>query len=114
MICHNNLVFSVLYRGDLRGTRELVEASAMRVGMRYVVPWDRERLRALFVLLLDRDMELKQLVIRGTSAVGPMDGRKASALFSALRPQLIQPWLSNEHRSVEELVDGARVLCLVC
>lgn len=113
MICHDNLVFSVLYRGDLRATRELVEGSAARLGARFLVPWDRERLRALFVLLLEKDMVLKEMLLKGTESVGPLDGRKAAALFVALRPQLIDGWLSNEHKGVEDLVSGARELYLV-
>ena len=113
MICHNNMVFSVLYRGDMASTHRLVSESAQRMGAPFNVPWELETLRCLFVLLLDRDIELKRIVQAGTSVIGAMDPLRAEAFFLALRPQLIDAWMRKESLTPAELLSGARDLYLV-
>ena len=113
MICHNNLVFSVLYRGDLETTHRLVSESAARLGAAFEIPWESCTLRCLFILLLNQDLTLKEQVLRGTDWVGPLDPRKAEAFFLALRPQLIDHWLRNERLGPNDLLDEARNLYLV-
>ena len=116
MICHNNLLFSILYRGDVGRMRELVLGSLDRLGDRNWprdLPWDQELLRASFILLLHKDLGLKEIVLTGVGPYGPLDPRKAEAFFLALGPEAIDPWLSDERRTKQDLIDSVKNLYLV-
>ena len=112
MICHDNIVFSTLYRGDVASLHAIIQESAQRLGAPFAVPWDRTKLRCLFILLLEKDMLLKELVLTGTGAVGKLDPRKAACLFLALRPEVIDRWLYDERRDTDDFVQSARNLYL--
>ena len=95
-------------------THKIVSESAQRLGAKWQVPWETEKLRCLFILLLEKDLTLKELVLKGTETVGPLESRKAEAFFLALTPQLIESWMRNESRGSEDFLSKARNLYLVC
>jgi hypothetical protein len=116
---NNNLLFNVLYRGDLRTTRSLVLDSLDRLEDR---AWPRDdlpsddshMLRAAFFVLLNKDMELKQLALVGKPpAFGPLHPRKAEAFFLALEAEVLRPFFSDRHRTKADLVDALKQLYLV-
>ena len=117
MTCPRDMAFSVLYGGDRAMALFYVHASMDRLGAEWEkADWDMETCRALFFLLLDRDMELKNAVLKGLPAlcIEPMTPRKAEAFFLALREEAIDPWLCDERRGTRDLLDRVTHLSLVC
>ena len=113
-----DMVFSVLFVGDMHLTRHLVTDAARRLG----AAWEagiREaslvRLRVMFFLLMDRDMALKQKIVEGWSdlCVVGMDARKAAAFFRSLRAEVIDPWLVDERKCEDDFVSPVIDLNLV-
>jgi hypothetical protein len=77
------------------------------------LPWDLEFLRAAFVLLLNRDLELKRLVLSGTPPTTvPFAAPKAEAFFMALDVEVVRPWLCDERLSRAHLVDKTQRHCI--
>lgn len=110
------IMFNILYRGNICATRSLVLESLDRLGdvsWPRDIPWDLELLRAAFVLLLNRDLELKKLVLEGQPlAMNGLHPSKAEAFFMALDSEVIRPWLSNEKLSRVDLIDATKSLYL--
>lgn len=106
MTC-DSIVFSVLYRGDIMQTRELVLESARRLDAPWDVPYDLELLRGLYILLVHKDPELK------SRAIDTMEPRKAEAFFLDLGPQVVDRWLATGHLNNDWLIEQARMLYLV-
>ena len=109
-------MFNILYRGDMANTRALVVATLDRLhdtAWSRNIPWDLEFLRAAFVLLLNRDLGLKTLVLEGSPpATAPLDQRKAAAFFMALDTEVVRPWLCDERLSRGQLIDKTKALYL--
>ena len=112
----NTVMFNILYRGDIANTRALVFESLNRlndVSWSRNIPWDLEFLRAAFVLLLNRDLELKRLVLEGCPPVtDSLTPRRAEAFFMALDVEVVRPWLCDERLSRGQLVDKTKALYL--
>jgi len=70
--------------------------------------WDHDTARVLFFLLLDKDMELKNVVLTGLPNLGisQMPPLKAEAFFLYLYEDVIQPWLSNSRKTTKEFIDA--------
>ena len=113
MTCPQDLMFRVLWCADQDMACGLVNACFKRLGLE--VRCDNlTTARAWFVLLINRDVELRHYVIKGTETIPPMRPGKAEALFQALNVEVIMPWLSNETLTELELLDKACLLYLAC
>lgn len=71
---------------------------------------------ALFFLLLDKDMALKEAMLKGIPRHGvePMPERKAENFFLSIREEVIEPWLSDERMKTSELIDKIKALYWAC
>jgi hypothetical protein len=107
------VVFNVLYRGNIQETYDMVSDSSRRVGADWVVPTDMDTLRCMYLVLLHRDIELKNHAIKGGEFTVPLEPRKAEAFFLALGPELVEPWLANGTLPKQWLIDRARDLFLI-
>lgn len=115
-----DMLFCVLFVGDEGLIRQLVADMVRRLGA--VEDWTEgirtaglARLRAMFFLLLDRDIALKEKLLEGWPdlCIPGMDTSKAEYFFSELRTQVIDPWLVDERRAEEELASDVTDLYLV-
>jgi hypothetical protein len=110
------MLFSVLYGGDRDLVLFYVHASMQRLGAQWApTAFDQDTARALFFLLLDKDMELKHATLAGLPAlcIEPLAPRRAEAFFLALREEVLEPWLSDERLTRQDLVDRVANLYLV-
>lgn len=114
-----DMMFCVLFVGDEHLIRWLVLDSARRLG---ADDWTHGiqtaglgRLRAMFVLLMDRDPALKAKMLEGwpEMCVVGVESGKASYFFQELRAQVIEPWLVDERRCEDDLLSHAIDLYLV-
>ena len=109
MTCTRDMLFHAMYGADRGMVLHYVRQSSERLG----APWDAQCdvqpdvARALFFLLLDRDMGLKEAALRGVPKHGiePMAERKAENFFLGLREEAIEPWLCDERVSTQQLLD---------
>lgn len=114
-----DMLFCVLFVGDEGLIRHLVADMARRLGAEDWAEGVRAaglpRLRAMFFLLLDRDLPLKEKLLAGWPdlCVPGVEARKAEYFFQELRAQVIAPWLVDERRTEDELVSDAVDLYLV-
>jgi hypothetical protein len=113
MTCPQDLMFRVLWCSDVELVCGLVNACFVRLGMD-VVCKDLTTGRAWFVLLINKDVELRHYVIKGGVNVPAMRPSKAETLFQALGVEVIMPWLSNETLTELELLEKACLLYLAC
>lgn len=110
------MLFNVLYGGDHAMVLFYVHASMGRLGADWAPDaFDPDTARALFFLLLDRDMELKHAALAGLPAlcIDPLAPRRAEAFFLGLREEVIEPWLSDERLTCRDLLDRVTHLYLV-
>jgi hypothetical protein len=118
MTCTRDMLFHAMYGADNGLVLHYVRQSSKRLG----APWDTsyeahpDVARALFFLLLDRDMGLKEAALRGVPKHGvePMAERKAENFFLGLREEVIEPWLSDERVGTQQLLDGIAALYWAC
>lgn len=117
MTCVRDMAFHVLYGSDKSITQFYVLQSMDRLG----AEWDKQEFepdvaRALFFLLLDKDMALKEAALKGIPQHGvePMTERKAENFFLSLREEAINPWLCNEQLSPTSLLDAVASLYWAC
>ena len=118
MTCRD-LLFNILYRADISLMRDMVMDSLDRLGD---VAWPRDTLSAMrdltvlrcaFFMLLNRDMNLKNLALTGVCITIPkMDRRKAEAFFLALDGEVLKPFFCNQRMTPAELVDSLKHLYL--
>jgi hypothetical protein len=120
MATRRDMVFCVLFVGDVQLIRHLVLDSARRLGA--LEEWAEGvrraslvRLRVMFFLLMDRDPALKQKLLDGWPdlCVVGVDPHKANAFFRGLGGEVIDPWLVDERRCEDEFVSGVTDLYLV-
>lgn len=115
MTCHqDDLLFRVLYGADLQLICGIVDACFKRLGVQECCPHEIDTARAWFVLLINRDPELRALVFKGSKTVSPMQPKKAEAFFLSLHEEVVAQWLSNETLPEQDLLDRARMLYLAC
>ncbi len=66
--------------------------------------------RALFILFLSVDDDLKEQVVDGCTLASltfqPLCHHKAAFLFEGLHKNLIDPWIRHECNTLEQLVSG--------
>jgi len=117
MTCPKDMVFQVLYGPNLSLPAFYVNQSMERLR----APWKKENYdpdvcRALFFLLLDRDMALKEALLKGIPKFGvePLAARKAENFFLSLREEVIEPWLSDERIPTTGLIDKISSLYWAC
>ena len=113
------MLFSILFVGDETLILDLVLGSAQRLGAQ----WDMAqvhaaglmRLRVLFFLLMDRDVALKEKLLDGWKemCVPGVDAGKAARFFTQLKPEIIEPWLIDEHRTEGDFINAVTDLYLV-
>jgi hypothetical protein len=108
MTCPRDMIFNVLYGPHVSLPTFYVHQSMKRLK----APWaesnfDPDVSRALFFLLLDRDMAMKEAILKGIAAHGiePLPERKAETFFLSLREEVIEPWLSDERVTTTNLID---------
>lgn len=117
MTCPKDMVFHVLY-----GPNPTMPAFYVGQSMdRLKAQWKKDNFepdvcRALFFLLLDRDMTLKEAILKGIPKFGvePMAERKAENFFLSLREEVIEPWLSDERIATGGLIDKVASLYWAC
>jgi len=117
MTCAKDMVFHVLYGADRSLTTFYVHQSMDRLGATWEKqPYEPDVARALFFLLLDRDMALKEAALKGIPSLGvePMGERKAENLFLSLREEVIEPWLTDERVGLGQFIDKAASLYWAC
>jgi len=117
MTCQKDMVFHVLFGADRSLNNFYVHQSMERLGATWAKrDFDPDVSRALFFLLLDKDMALKEKALKGIPNLGvePMSERKAENFFLSLREEVIEPWLSDERVPALELVDKAAALYWAC
>ena len=110
------MVFRVLYGRDKSITQFYVCQSLKRLGAEWTVrEFEPDVARVLFFLLMDKDMALKQEVLKGIPkhCVDPLPDRKAERFFMSLREEVIEPWLSKETLGVDDFIDMVTNLYLV-
>jgi len=117
MTCARDMVFHVLYGADRSLNAHYVHQSMDRLG----APWEKREYepdvaQALFFLLLDKDMALKEAVLKGIPKFGvePMGQRKAENFFLSLREEVIEPWLSDERIKPSDLLSRVAALYWAC
>lgn len=116
MTCRD-LLFNILYRIDPPLIHSLIIDSLDRLDD---VAWPRDLplhnhqlLRATFFILLNKDMELKELALTGIHPiVAPLDRRKAGAFFLSLEQEAIRPFLTKDTCSTTAFVDMLKHLYL--
>jgi hypothetical protein len=115
MTCHqDDLVFRALYGADLQLLCGIVDACFGRLGVNESCPREIDTARAWFVLLINRDPELRALALKGSKTVPSMQAKKAETFFLSLHEEVVAQWLSNETLPEQELLDRARMLYLAC
>ena len=119
-LIRRDLLFCVLFVGDEPLIRHLVMDSVKRFGvldewMQGVQQASLIRLRVMFFLLVDRDFELKQRILKGwpSICVVAMDAKKVNVFFQELKSQVIDPWMVDERRCEDEFVSSVIDLYLV-
>ena len=117
MTCTKDMAFHVLYGPDRSLTTFYVFQSMDRLG----AMWEKKDFEpdvavALFFLLLDKDMALKEAMLKGIPRHGvePMPERKAENFFLSMREEVIEPWLSDERVKTLELIDKIKALYWAC
>lgn len=114
MICENNIVFSILYGSDMRLIRDMVNGSLERLELLWNIDdWHILHLKAVFFLLLDIDIGMKELIVKGTGGLEPMSAAKAEGFFLHLRAEAIEPFLTNTAMPLEDFLDSIKSLYLV-
>jgi hypothetical protein len=117
MTCARDMLFHALYGSDRGMVLFYVRQSSERLG----APWALADLNpdvcsALFFLLLDRDMGLKEGALAGVPRHGveALDPRKAENFFLSLREEIIEPWLCDERVGVGAFLDKVAALYWAC
>jgi hypothetical protein len=117
MTCPRDMIFNVLYGPHVSLPTFYVHQSMKRLK----APWQESNFepdvsRALFFLLLDRDMVLKEAILKGIQEHGiePFPARKAEMFFLSLREEVIEPWLCDERITTGQLIDKATSLYWAC
>jgi len=115
MTCNKDMVFHVLYNTDCEMTRFYVNRSLRRLDSDWDVNTaDAETLGVMFVALLDKDIELKNEVLSGLQGVQPMCPQKAERLFLGMRSEVVEPWLTDESQTKEDLLSRIMALYWSC
>ena len=118
MTCTRDMLFHAMYGADNGLVLHYVRQSSERLGAPWGVHCDLQPdvARALFFLLLDRDMGLKEAALRGVPKHGiePMGSRKAENFFLGLREEAIEPWLCDERVGTHQLLDKIAALYWAC
>ena len=114
MICENNVVFSILYGSDIRLIKDMVHGSLERLELLWNIDdWHIMHAKAVFFLLLDIDIGLKELIVKGMCGMEPMAAPKAQGFFMNLRAEVIEPFLTNTAMTLDEFLDSVKSLYLV-
>ena len=71
--------------------------------------------RAVFLLLLNIDMEMKEIICRGFPAenIKGIVKEKAASFLHQLNEKVVPAWQGNEFKNVNDLVEAARAAYLV-
>jgi hypothetical protein len=115
----HDMVFCVLFVGDVNLVRHIVWTSSQRLGADWthssIMEASLARLRVMFFLLMDRDSSLKEKIIQGWPdyCVPGIEPNKASVFFKNLRDEVINPWLIDERKTEDEFVSSCIDLYLV-
>ncbi len=114
-----DMIFCVLFIGNERLIRDIVKISAKELG----AEWADEcyelasltKLRAMFFLLVDRDVQLKGKILEGWKelCIPGVDKRKGEGFFLALGKEIITPWLMDERRTADNLISEITDLYLI-
>ena len=117
MTCQRNIITSVLYDMDCEMTKFYTLQSMDRLK----APWDKSKIyleqqKVLFFLLLERDIELKNIVLEGIVGIGVFGvaPEKAERFFLSLKEEVIDPWLCNEELSNQSFLDSVASLYWSC
>jgi len=125
-----DVMISCLWEKNTDLLRKLILESAPRVEKFGVPEKTRETLQSLlhvanrstldaqcvFICFLSADMQLKELLVSGIPSlrlVG-MSKEKAELFFTGFDADIITPWLGDERKSSEELVERAKNIYLLC
>ena len=115
MTCVKDMAFHVLYGSNNGLAQFYVLQSMERLGAEWEIEeYDPYVAQALFFLLLDRDIVLKESVLKGiiSQGIDPMPPRKAECFFLNLREEVIEPWLCNERLDISNFLDKVALLYL--
>ena len=114
-----DMIFCILFIGDERLIRDIVRFSAKEMG----AEWTDEsyelasltKLRAMFFLLMDRDVKLKSKILEGWKElhIPGVDRKKGEGFFLALGKEIIIPWLMDERKTADNLISEITDLYLI-
>lgn len=114
-----DMVFCVLFIGNERFIKDIVKISARELGAEWTDEcYERAsltKLRVMFFLLLDRDVNLKAKILDGWKelCIPGMDRRKGEGFFLALGKEIIVPWLIDERRTADDFISVITDLYLI-
>lgn len=114
-----DMVFCVLFIGNEGLIRDIVKQSATELN----AEWSREeidfasltKLRVMFFLLMDRDIQLKAKLLDGWKdlCVPGMDREKGERFFLAIGKEIIFQWLMNERLTADDMISSITDLYLI-
>lgn len=114
MICHNDILFNVIYGSDIRLVRDLLNQSIERLHLLWdISSWQLLYCKIMFFLLLDIDLELKELLCRGMCGMSGLPKGKAQHFFLQLRSEVIDPFFRDSEMSLVACLDNIKNLYLV-
>ena len=114
-----DMLFCVLFVGNENLIRDIVKISAKSLGAEWTAECYESaslaKLRAMFFLLMDRDVHLKAKLLDGWKelCIPGVERKKAEVFFLAIGKEIIIPWLMDERRSANELVSAITDLYLI-
>ncbi len=113
------MIFCILFIGNERLIRDIVKISAKEMG----AEWTDEcyelasltKLRAMFFLLMDRDVKLKAKILEGWKElqIPGVERKKGERFFLALGKEIIIPWLMDERKTADNLISEITDLYLI-
>jgi hypothetical protein len=114
-----DMLFCVLFVGNVNLIRDIVKISAKELGAEWTAECYESaslmKLRVMFFLLMDRDVHLKAKLMDGWKelCIPGVERKKAEIFFLSLRKEIIVPWLTDERRSANEFISATTDLYLV-
>jgi hypothetical protein len=114
-----DMIFCMLFIGDEALIRDIVKISAAQLGAQWSpASYDTAslvKLRAMFFLLMDRDVHLKAKLLEGWKelCIPGVERKKGEVFFLNLGKDIIIPWLIDERRSATELISAITDLYLI-
>lgn len=114
MICHNDILFNIIYGSNTQLLKTLNLEALDRLGQLWNIDnLHLQHYKALFFLLLEIDMSLKETVCKGAYGYQGVDAAKATSFFMALRAEAIDPFLHNTTLTLTDFMDRVKNLYLV-